>query len=67
MEIICFKHVNVAYETTNVLHEIDLCIKEGEHTAILGANGSGKTTLINAIINVMVRSVSITTIQLQLI
>ena len=51
MEIICFKHVNVAYETTNVLHEIDLCIKEGEHTAILGANGSGKSTLLKLFSN----------------
>lgn len=51
MEIICFKHVNVAYEEANVLHEIDLCIKEGEHTAILGANGSGKSTLLKLFSN----------------
>jgi ABC-type branched-subunit amino acid transport system ATPase component len=38
MEIIRFEHVNVAYENENVLHDIHLSIKEGEHTAILGAN-----------------------------
>lgn len=51
MEIICFKHVNVAYDTTNVLHEIDLCITEGQHTAILGSNGSGKSTLLKLFSN----------------
>ncbi len=51
MDIVNFKAVNVAYEDKNVLHSIELCIKEGEHTAILGANGSGKSTLIKLFSN----------------
>lgn len=51
MEIIRFKHVNVAYEDKNVLHDISLSITEGQHTAILGANGSGKSTLLKLFSN----------------
>lgn len=51
MEIIHFEHINVAYEEENVLHEINLCIKEGQHTVILGANGSGKSTLLKLFSN----------------
>jgi len=51
MEIICFEHLNVAYEEQNVLHDICLCITEGQHTAILGANGSGKSTLLKLFSN----------------
>jgi len=51
VEIINFGHINVAYEDENVLHDINLCIKEGEHTVILGANGSGKSTLLKLFSN----------------
>jgi iron complex transport system ATP-binding protein len=51
MNIIEFLNINVAYEDKNVLHDIALCIKEGEHTAILGANGSGKSTLLKLFSN----------------
>jgi iron complex transport system ATP-binding protein len=51
MEMIRFEHINVAYEEQNVLHDISLHIKEGEHTAILGANGSGKSTLLKLFSN----------------
>jgi len=51
MEIINFKHVNVAYEDKDVLHDIHLNIKEGQHTVILGANGSGKSTLLKLFSN----------------
>lgn len=51
MEIINFERINVAYEDENVLHDINLCIKEGEHTVILGANGSGKSTLLKLFSN----------------
>lgn len=50
-EIIHFEHVNVAYETQNVLHDIHLRINEGQHTVILGANGSGKSTLLKLFSN----------------
>jgi len=51
MDIIHFEHINVAYEEQNVLHEITLNIKEGQHTVILGANGSGKSTLLKLFSN----------------
>ncbi|MDD3342538.1 MAG: ATP-binding cassette domain-containing protein [Sulfurospirillaceae bacterium] len=51
MKIVEFEHVNVAYEEENVLKDISLAIKEGEHTAIIGANGSGKSTLIKLFSN----------------
>lgn len=51
MEIIHFEHINVAYEDQNVLHDINLSIKEGQHTVILGANGSGKSTLLKLFSN----------------
>ncbi len=51
MNIIDFEHLHVAYEEHNVLHDICLCITEGEHTAILGANGSGKSTLLKLFSN----------------
>ena len=51
MEIVNFEHICVAYEDENVLHDISLKIKEGEHTAILGSNGSGKSTLLKLFSN----------------
>ncbi len=51
MEIIHFEHVNVAYDEQDVLHDINLSIKEGQHTVILGANGSGKSTLLKLFSN----------------
>ena len=46
-----FKSVNKGYGTganrTEVLHDINLQLREGEFLAIVGFTGSGKTTLIN--------------------
>lgn len=43
-----FESVSFAYPgtETTVLHDIDLALRPGEITALVGANGSGKTTLI---------------------
>src|ERR1700723_2665113 len=38
--------VNVARGDRQVLHDVNLTVKTGEHVAILGPNGSGKSTLI---------------------
>ena len=35
--------------TTEVLHGIDLCIREGDLVALIGPSGSGKSTLLNLI------------------
>ena len=36
-------------EGRKILSDISLCIKEGEHIAIMGENGSGKSTLLRCI------------------
>ncbi|GAA4535721.1 MULTISPECIES: ABC transporter permease subunit [Nonomuraea] len=41
--------VRAAYGEVEVLHGIDLAVREGTILALLGANGSGKTTLCSAI------------------
>ena len=35
-----------AYGTVEVLHDVDLVVKEGEIVTLLGANGAGKTTTL---------------------
>jgi molybdate transport system ATP-binding protein len=45
-----FKIVNVAYESTPVLQNINWQIKTGEFWQLKGANGSGKTTIASIII-----------------
>jgi ABC-type bacteriocin/lantibiotic exporter with double-glycine peptidase domain len=43
------KAVSFSYEGTVIFDEIDLCLRPGNITVIVGDNGSGKTTLINLI------------------
>lgn len=41
-----FLNVSFAYDQThNVLHDIDLCIPQGQITALVGPSGSGKSTI----------------------
>lgn len=41
--------VDVAYDRVQVLFGVDMDIREGEITALLGTNGAGKSTLLRAI------------------
>ena len=41
------RNVDVARGDRNVLHNVNLTIRTGEHVAILGPNGCGKSTLIS--------------------
>lgn len=52
--IIDLKHILKRYyigkpNELEILHGIDLCVREGEFLSIVGASGSGKTTLMNII------------------
>ena len=41
-------------EGRKILSDINLCIKEGEHIAVMGENGSGKSTLLRCIMGMYV-------------
>ncbi len=42
------RQVRVSYGTREILHGVDISVREGEFCALLGLNGSGKTTLLHA-------------------
>jgi branched-chain amino acid transport system ATP-binding protein len=44
------------YDRTQVLHEIDLRIEEGEIVGLVGANGAGKSTILLGIIGIKTRT-----------
>jgi branched-chain amino acid transport system ATP-binding protein len=41
------------YDSGDVLHGVDLELREGEVVALLGRNGVGKTTLLNAVVGLL--------------
>lgn len=43
------KRVSTGYEAVDVIHEIDLSVRDAEIVALVGANGAGKSTLVKAI------------------
>jgi glutamine transport system ATP-binding protein len=47
--VIEFKNVSKHFGETQVLHNIDLTIKQGEVVVIIGPSGSGKSTLLRCI------------------
>jgi len=44
-----FRHLNFAYNGSEVLHDINLTIPQGSSLAIVGPTGSGKTTLVSLV------------------
>lgn len=43
------KDLKVSLAGTRVLADINFCLEEGQHLAVIGASGSGKTTLVKAL------------------
>ncbi len=48
-ELVGLRHVTVSYGERRVLDDVNLSIRQGEHTLVRGPNGCGKTTLLNLI------------------
>ncbi len=46
-----FKDVHFGYEDTEVLHGVDLTLKQGTTTALVGESGSGKSTLAKLLVH----------------
>ncbi|WP_114603911.1 ABC transporter ATP-binding protein [Staphylococcus sp. EZ-P03] len=44
-----FEHVHFAYDTKEVLHDLEFAIPKGKVTAFVGPSGSGKSTIFNLI------------------
>jgi branched-chain amino acid transport system ATP-binding protein len=47
------EHLRVAYGSIEVLHDVSICVADGQFVAIVGPNGAGKSTLFNAISGVV--------------
>jgi len=43
--VVALTNVSLTIDETNILHDIDLVVRKGEHLAIFGENGAGKTSL----------------------
>ena len=56
MSLLVTEALAAGYDQGQVLHDIDLEVREGEITVVLGANGAGKTTLLRALTGMIRRS-----------
>ncbi|MFH1311156.1 MAG: ABC transporter ATP-binding protein [Nanoarchaeota archaeon] len=50
MEIISLKEIKKSFRRKNVLHNVNLSVKEGEIIGLIGKSGSGKSVLMKIII-----------------
>lgn len=48
---VTFDHVDFAYDTRPILHDINLTAKAGQMVALVGETGAGKTTIMNLLTN----------------
>lgn len=49
-QLLVCRGLNVGYDGTQVLFDVDFDVAEGEAVALLGTNGAGKSTLLKAIV-----------------
>jgi branched-chain amino acid transport system ATP-binding protein len=56
MSLLSVKGLCAGYDQRDVLHDIDLDIRERKIQVVLGANGAGKTTLLRAISGTIARN-----------
>ncbi|KAB7668835.1 ABC transporter ATP-binding protein [Bacillus sp. B1-b2] len=49
MDILSTEHLKIGYEDKIIVHDLDLHIKEGEITTIIGPNGCGKSTILKTL------------------
>lgn len=54
-ELLVVDHLKAFYDKAEVVHGIDLRVREGELLAIAGRNGVGKTTLLHALMGLVRR------------
>ena len=52
-KLLTLRDVNSCYGESHVLHDMNLCVAEGEVVALLGRNGSGKTTTLKTIMGLI--------------
>ena len=50
------KNISKEFYGIEVLHEVDLNIKEGEIHGLVGENGAGKSTLMNILMGILPKS-----------
>lgn len=48
-DVLVFEHLSVGYGNLVLLDDLNLTLRAGSHTALIGPNGSGKTTLLRTI------------------
>ncbi len=56
MALLNIKDLRVTYGQVEAIHGIDMQVKQGSITAIIGSNGAGKTTILNAISGMVKRT-----------
>ena len=49
MSMVSCRGLTASYNGTEVLHEVDLSVDDGEWVVVVGPNGSGKTSLVRAL------------------
>jgi zinc/manganese transport system ATP-binding protein len=52
-QILGIEHVTVSFSGREILHDVNLDVRQGEFTGLIGSNGAGKTTLLRIILGLV--------------